>query len=189
MLILGSFGFRDLRVRGKLGELLPDRTGTMLIIPLACMFEQETAEKEKTGAVLLGFRQENIHIFDSEHPAALPDMHFDYITVLGGNTFQLLARVREFGLDSLIRQQVGEGAVYLGFSAGAYLACPDIEYVKNFDDNNTITNEDYSALHLTEKYVLCHFDHRGSAEIRMCRWFIGEAPELITITDDELVVL
>ena len=45
------------------------------------------------------------------------------------------------------------------------------------------------ALELTDKYVLCHFDDRGAEEIRMCRSFIGDEPELITINNDQLIVL
>ena len=42
---------------------------------------------------------------------------------------------------------------------------------------------------LTEKYVLCHFDSRGEKEIEQCRSYIGDEPELITINDDQLIVL
>ena len=189
MLILSSFGFSYTKNRLKIGESIPDKSGMMLIIPLACMFEQETGEKEKNCAVLAGFKKENIIVFDRNAPDAVKGIKFRYIAVLGGNTFKLLHLVRQYALDNFIRQQVADGADYLGFSAGAYLACPDIGYVVNFDDNNHITNGDFSALGLTDKYVLCHFDLRGNAEIKMCREYIGNEPELITITNDQIICL
>lgn len=189
MLILGSYGFSYTQMRLKIGELIPDQSGRMLIVPLACMFEQETGQKEKNGAAMLHFKRENIDVFDRKDPELYLGRKYDYIAVPGGNTFQLLYYVKQYRLDSFIRQQAAEGAVYLGFSAGAYLACRDIAYVRCFDDNNHITDGDFTALGLTDKYVLCHFDDRGVQEIKMCRSFIGDAPELITIRNDQIVVV
>ena len=189
MLILGSYGFSYTQNRLKIGEILENNFGKLLIIPLACGFEKETGEKEKNCAVLLGFKKENITVFDEEHPEETLNRNFDHIAVLGGNTFKLLYKTRKYRLDEFIKKQVENGADYLGFSAGAYLACPDIEYVKNFDDNEHITDDNFTALGLTDKYVLCHYDLRGPAEIKMCRQFIGNASELITITNEQLVVL
>ena len=87
MLILGSYGFSNTQNHQKIGELIPDQTGKMLIIPLVCMFGTETGEKEKNCAAMLDFKKENIYVFDDSDPDALLGMKFDYIAVLGGNTF------------------------------------------------------------------------------------------------------
>lgn len=189
MLILGSYGFRTEINRAALDKLLPEKSGKMLIIPLGCMFGLDTAAREKIGAQELSFRAEDIFIFDESRPADFTCQNYRYIAVLGGNTFQLLHGVRKYRLDTFIREQVAAGAVYLGFSAGAYLACPNIEYVQNFDENNDITDGDFSGLGLTDKYVLCHFDSRGTAEIMACRRYIGMEPELLTIRDSDYIVL
>lgn len=189
MLVLGSHGFRHIAMRSKISEVIEDKSGKMLIIPLASMFGKETGEKEKDFAVMTGFRKDNIHVFDDGIPDEFMNTEFDYIAVLGGNTFQLLYYVKKYCLDTFIREQVKNGTIYMGFSAGACLACRDVEYVKNFDDNNHITDGDFSALGLTDKYFLCHYDCRGIQEIRMCRNYIGDGPELITIGEEQLVVL
>ncbi len=189
MLILGSYGFSHTQVRLKIGELIQDYNGTMLIVPLACMFEKETGQKEKNCATMIGFKAENIFVFDRAKPDEYINKKYDYIVVLGGNTFKLLYYVKKYHLDSFIKQQVADGAIYLGFSAGACMACQDVEYVINFDDNNHITDGDFTALGLTDKYVLCHFDYRGVEEIEMCRSYLGDEAELITITNDQLIVL
>ena len=189
MLILGSNGFYSTENRLKISEMIKDKTGNMLIIPLACMFEEETGEKEKNCAEMAGFKKENIYVFRRDLQKELMSRKYDYIVVLGGNTFKLLYYVKKYQLDSFIKQQVAEGTVYLGFSAGAYIACENIRYVRHFDDNNHITDENFDALGLTEKYVLCHFDSRGITEIKMCREDIGFEPELITIRETELIVI
>ncbi len=50
----------------------------------------------------------------------------DAIAVGGGNTWQLLRMVREQGLLPAIRERVLDGVPYIGWSAGANLACPTI---------------------------------------------------------------
>jgi len=190
MLILSSSGFSTTQVRLKIGEIIEDKSKNMLIIPLASTLGMETAERERNCAAMLGFKKENIYIFDESKPDELLGMTFGYIVVLGGNTLRLLKKIREYHLDDFIKEQVSNGAVYLGFSAGAYLACNDIEYVKYFDPNDGfITDDNFHALGLTDKYVLCHFDYRGEKEIQLCRLHIGDEPELITINNDQLIVL
>jgi dipeptidase E len=51
----------------------------------------------------------------------------ELIIVGGGNTFQLLRECRARGLLAVIRDKVRSGARYLGWSAGANLACPTIK--------------------------------------------------------------
>jgi dipeptidase E len=50
----------------------------------------------------------------------------DLVMVGGGNTFQLLKECRERRLLPVIRERVKNGCRYLGWSAGANLACPTI---------------------------------------------------------------
>jgi dipeptidase E len=50
----------------------------------------------------------------------------DLIVVGGGNTFQLLRECRNRGLLSQVARRVRSGTKYLGWSAGANLACPSI---------------------------------------------------------------
>lgn len=189
MLVLGSNGFGNIAVRTEISRLIKDKCGKMLIIPLASMFGKETGEKEKNFAIMAGFIKDNIYVFDNDNPSEFINTGFDYIVVSGGNTFQLLYYVKKYCLDTFIRKQVKNGAIYMGFSAGACIACNDIEYVKNFDDNNHITDGDFSALGLTNKYFLCHFDCRGIQEIKMCRNYIADEHEIITICENQLVIL
>lgn len=186
-IFVSSSSFYCIAVKNQFKDLITDKSGKMLIIPLACMFPESAAEREKNCVADAGFIKDNIYIFDENNPEQYKNLKFDYILVLGGNTFQLLHKVRKYGLDSFIKNQFEKGADYFGFSAGACLACPDVEYVKNFDDNNDISDDNFKALGLTDKYFLCHFDGRGNEEIKMCRNFIGTEPELVTVGETEVV--
>lgn len=48
------------------------------------------------------------------------------IVIAGGNTFLLLKQIYETGLFQPIRERVASGVPYIGWSAGANVACPTI---------------------------------------------------------------
>ena len=77
-----SYGFTSTSNRLRLGELIADKSGKMLIIPLACAFGAETAEREKNCAAMAGFKKENIYIFDRRKPDELLGMNFRYMPEL-----------------------------------------------------------------------------------------------------------
>lgn len=51
----------------------------------------------------------------------------DIIYVQGGNVFWLLKHVRESGFDKVVKELIEKGVIYIGVSAGSYIACPTIE--------------------------------------------------------------
>lgn len=50
----------------------------------------------------------------------------DVIMVGGGNTFHLVSEIHRFGLIEPVRRKVLEGTPFLGWSAGANVACPTL---------------------------------------------------------------
>lgn len=174
--------------REKLCEAMPTTSGNMLIIPFAGTLRD--AEAEKQGAVVSGFSEDNIYILDEHNARELMQRDYQNILATGGNTFKLLDSIRRYQLDRFIRQQEANGCTYIGLSAGAYLACKgSIEYVKLFDDNNHISDGDFTALGLTDKYVLCHYDIRGAADKYAVRQYIGYDSELVCISGNDVITL
>lgn len=57
----------------------------------------------------------------------------DYIYVTGGNTFFLLQELKKSGADKIIVDQVNAGKLYIGESAGAMVASPNVEYAGPMD--------------------------------------------------------
>lgn len=55
----------------------------------------------------------------------------EVIIIGGGNTFHLLKHCRDRGLLRAIHRRVQEGAAYIGWSAGANLACPTLYTTKD----------------------------------------------------------
>src|SRR5688500_12182533 len=79
----------------------------------------------------------------------------DLIVVGGGNTFQLLRECRTRGLLKSIAQRVSEGkSKYLGWSAGANLACPTI---KTTNDMPIVDPGGLDALGLIAFQINAHY--------------------------------
>lgn len=93
-----------------------------------------------------------------ETAAALADCAA--IAAAGGNTFFLLQELRRSGADALIRRRISEGCWYLGESAGAAVAAPDISYLAPMDEPSlapALTST--AALGLVDFYPLPHMDN------------------------------
>lgn len=81
----------------------------------------------------------------------------DCLCVSGGNTFFLLQELRRAGLIDLIAERVRGGMPYIGESAGAIVACPDIGYSQIMDDRAVAPGlGDCTGMGLVDWYVLPH---------------------------------
>ena len=82
----------------------------------------------------------------------------DIIFVNGGNSFYLLDQVKKSGFDKIIRSFKSINKIYLGVSAGTYIACPTIEQATwNHQDKNNYEIKDLSALNLIPFIITAHY--------------------------------
>jgi dipeptidase E len=84
--------------------------------------------------------------------------HYDVVMVEGGNTFYLLDSVRKSGFANIVKELLTNGVVYVGISAGAYIACPSIvmaTWSNRGYDRCGVT--DYSAMNLVPFLVKAHY--------------------------------
>lgn len=89
----------------------------------------------------------------------------DIILVNGGNTFYLLKYARESGFDRVIKQLVNENKLYVGISAGSYIACPTIEQAHwKHQDRNDFEVKDLNGLNLVPFLITAHFSENVRAE-------------------------
>jgi len=104
----------------------------------------------------------------------------DYIYVAGGNTFFLLQEMKRTGAGTVIKEQVDAGKMFIGESAGAIIAAPDIEYAKDTDNPLAAPRLDsYESLNMIEFYPVPHYkDHS-----------LGERVELVISKYKELLPL
>jgi dipeptidase E len=85
----------------------------------------------------------------------------DIIFVNGGNTFYLLYWVKKSGFNQLLPKLLDEGKLYVGVSAGSYIACPTIEAATwKHGDKNKIGLEDLTGLNLVPFLITPHFEEK-----------------------------
>lgn len=82
----------------------------------------------------------------------------DIIFVSGGNTFVLMQELKRSGADRLIAEHVAQGKLYIGVSAGAVAAGPDIEYIRLMDEvrKGSELDGDFAGLGLVDFSVVPH---------------------------------
>ena len=81
----------------------------------------------------------------------------DFIYVTGGNTFFLLSELKRTGADKVIIEEINNGKLYIGESAGAMITSKNIEYVKLMDNAEKAPNlKNFDALGLIEFYIVPH---------------------------------
>lgn len=114
----------------------------------------------------------------------------DIVYVCGGNTFYLLKRFRETGLDKAIIRLVGQGVLYFGISAGGIIIGPNIEIagLETAGDRNNVKLKDLSGLNLIDFAVLTHFVEERDGEEA------GEFGDrvsypILPLTDDQAVLV
>ncbi|MEG2413190.1 MAG: Type 1 glutamine amidotransferase-like domain-containing protein [Clostridia bacterium] len=81
----------------------------------------------------------------------------DCIYVSGGNTFFLSQELKKTGADKIVVEQVNNGKLYIGESAGAIITAPNIEYARDMDSVKKAPElENFDGLGLTDFYTLPH---------------------------------
>ena len=182
--LLIDFANEDLK--GKIIAFIPTASLTESI-----RFYVKTGKKalEKVGMIV---EEVEITPFSNEEISSI--LHkCDYIYITGGNTFFLLQELKRKGVDKIISEQVKSGKLYIGESAGAIIASPDTEYMKNvnFDPIEKAPElEDYSSLGLVDFYTIPHygnfpFKKKGEKVIQL----YNEKLQLIPISNKQAIFI
>ncbi|MCK9448483.1 MAG: dipeptidase PepE [Bacteroidales bacterium] len=99
----------------------------------------------------LGFELVSVHQASDPKQAI---QQAECIVVGGGNTFHLVSMMHETAIMSLIRQKVSEGTPYIGWSAGANVACPTL---RTTNDMPIIEPASFDCLNLIPFQINPHY--------------------------------
>ncbi|MFA7244166.1 MAG: Type 1 glutamine amidotransferase-like domain-containing protein [Patescibacteria group bacterium] len=144
------------RVLDKIVEMLPKppRELRVAFIPTASdpYEEHPWLDEDRAKFIELGF---NVIDFDlkykTEDETRQALKNFDILFVAGGNTFYLLSEARKSGFCKVAKEMVEAGKIYIGSSAGSYIACPTIEAA-------TWKNPEKERFGLVDLRALCFVD-------------------------------
>lgn len=158
-LILSSCDFKNEKSKQVILENLgmPIEDCKVLFIPNEKANIRRIKNKKYIPRLLeAGFSEENISVFNYYDCEPFFGRDFDAVYIGGGNTFGTFERLLECNFTDEIVRMVKNGAVYIGGSAGAHIACPDFSHVSKYDENNTSLTE-FKGLNLFDGYLICHF--------------------------------
>lgn len=112
----------------------------------------------------------------------------DIIYLNGGNTFYLLYWARKSGFDQVLPNFLGKGGLYLGVSAGSYIACPTIEQATwKHQDRNRIKITEFTALNLVPFLITAHFEEKYRSIVDQAAK--GTQYPIIALTDKQAVLV
>ena len=133
----------------------------VLFIPTAGNKEDYTAYIDEAQQTFrdLGFEIKVLDIASCDRETAQAKIfQSKIIYVSGGNTFYLLQELNKKQLLPLIKEQIRDGLVYIGESAGAIITAKDIDYNKLMDDKTVVTELfDTAGLGEVNFYILPHY--------------------------------
>lgn len=136
---------------------------TVTYIPTAAIAEEIEGMAEEETRMLedLGLTVDELEVSTASRETVREKlMKNDMIFVGGGNTFFLLQELKRSGADQIIAQEVEKGKFYIGESAGAIAACPDIGYSAVMDVPDKAPGlTDYTGMGLVDFYVVPHLGH------------------------------
>jgi dipeptidase E len=148
-------------------------------VPYAGVTVSHDAYTDRVRAALdgLGLTVEGVHAAESPAEAVA---QAEAVLVGGGNTFHLLREMHRLGLVDAIRQQAGAGAPYVGWSAGANVACPTI---RTTNDMPVVEPPTLDALGLVGVQINPHYTdahppgHGGETRAQRLAEFVAANPD------------
>lgn len=112
----------------------------------------------------------------------------ELVYVEGGNSYYLLKSIRESGFDKVIKELLPKGLIYMGGSAGAYVACPTIEMAgfRHQDKYDHYGVTDLTGMNLIPFLLSVHYkpEYRDILEEK-----ISQAKYPLKILTDEQAIL
>ncbi|HLC67861.1 MAG TPA: Type 1 glutamine amidotransferase-like domain-containing protein [archaeon] len=138
--------------------------GNLAYIPTAA----DTYENKwwiKEDRIRLAAKRFDLTEIDLKRKVSLKEFkNFDVIFVAGGNSFYLLQKMRESGFDKIIKKLITNEVNYVGSSAGAVVAGPDIWPIRFLDDPSKAKLKSFKGLSLVDFIPLPHFGNKKYAE-------------------------
>jgi len=139
--------------KNQLKDFLGERKQNVIFIPYAAVTFSFDEYEKKVNDVFdeIGHHITGIHRFANPKEAI---ENADTIVVGGGNTWHLVKMLQDNKLMEAIRKKVKEGALYIGWSAGANIACPTL---KTTNDMPIVEPAKFKTLNLVPFQINPHY--------------------------------
>ncbi len=146
-------------------------------------------DNDKKEMLKLGIQVEDIDIKGkTENELRLMLKDKDVIYVQGGSPYYLLKYVIESGFGKVVKELINKGAIYIGASAGSYIACPTIEQAlwKKPKRNRHGLADNEPAMNLVPFLVVAHYEPKFKESMKIG---ISKAKYPVMILTDNQAIL
>lgn len=155
----------------------------ILFIPFARVTSTYDEYTQQVGKVFkdIGYATDSVH--QAENPQELIK-EAQAIVIGGGNTFHLIHWLHKTGIIEIIREKVNNGTPYIGWSAGANVACPTM---KTTNDMPIIEPVSFNALNLIPFQINPHYidevipNHNGESRVTRIKEFLALNPDVYVV--------
>ena len=185
-LLLTSAGLTTTKIKQDFLSLLPKPASECLalVISLAVSDEEKYyVDLNRKQLIDAGLR--NCLDFDLNQKTFNPKLleEVEVVFVCGGNTFEILNRMRETGLtEALLKPVRNEQLVYVGVSAGSIIAGPSIAIAGwgSTADSNDIKLQNLQGLNFTDTAINPHFEEMLRPEVEQFKNFVNYPVQELT---------
>ena len=171
----------------------PPETLRMVFIPTAGNPDKDVwwIDKDRDVLTRMGFLYTELDLASTPTERLTESLNdVDLIYVAGGYTYYLLEQMRNAGFDAVLAKFMERGGLYVGASAGALIAGPDIEPCSSLDDPKygpSLTST--KGLGLIDIVPMPHYDmYERNSVIDTIIAQYKDAYTVVPITDDEAIV-
>jgi len=137
----------------EIRNFLGDKKVTALFIPYAAVTFSFDLYVEKVQERFMEIGHEIVGIHTCKDPVAAI-ANSDAIVVGGGNTWQLVRMLHEHKLMKAVREKVITGTPFVGWSAGANVACPTLRTTNDMPIINPVA---FETFHLVPFQINPHY--------------------------------
>ncbi|MBP5656226.1 Type 1 glutamine amidotransferase-like domain-containing protein [Candidatus Saccharibacteria bacterium] len=120
------------------------------------------ADAEYKNILALGILDKNIHEYKIGSSEVNLDT-FDVVYVLGGNTFYLMNKIREFDFDKQIKSAIEKGITYIGSSAGSIILGTTLKPAEVYGDIPVSDKQSYDGLGIINGAIIPHMNQKSDA--------------------------
>lgn len=125
-------------------------------------------DEDKEKMIKLGIQVEDIDIKGkTENKLRSVLKNKDVIYVQGGSPYYLLKHVKDSGFDRVVKGLINKGVLYIGASAGSYIACPTIEQAlwKKPNRNKYGLAGNGPAMNLVPFLIVAHYEPKFKKDV------------------------
>jgi dipeptidase E len=193
-LILTSSGINSPKIMKKFDDLSKKQRSEVKILVLYGQKYPKYLAYVKSELKKLKFDNKNIFYSNLDHVKLSKLLkEVDILYFMGGETFVLLKKLRQTKTDKLIKKFVESGKIFIGTSASAIIAGPNIEIAKwgSTGEENLagLKEKDWQGLGLTNVAIFPHYENKLEKEIIDFKKEIKNKYPVVALKDGQALVI